>query len=515
MIQYRSSKTYMESNEINIREVNPKLYRALEMLPGFCAWSLIIFPVWGSFVFPNAVAYFIIAFLVYWFYQSFKTALLGIRGYYLIKKAIKINWKKKYSQEKKPTWLAWEKVKHIIIIPNYNESVETLSSSLNSLASQKQIDKKQLIVVLAMEERAKGAHQKAAILLKKFKGKFGHLTAIFHPDDIEGEIKGKASNEAWAAKQIKKELINEKGGNIDHFTVTSCDADTHFHPHYFSALTYKFAKNPHRYLRFWQAPIFWHNNLNRVPSPIKIVGVIGNVNHIADVQEPDGIFFNYSSYSLSLKLLDKTGYWDTDIIPEDWHLFLQAFFASEGKTTVKPIFLPTSIDAPEGKTFQEALKNRYAQCQRHAWGATDIPYAIIQSFNHREIPFWTKAFRLYKIIKTHLIWSTNWFLLTLGASLPAILNPKFFQTSMGYNLPRFSRLILTTCLIALFIIITLDMRLRPEEMKARGPKAIFFELIQWFLMPIATLFMAVLPGLDAHTRLMLGKRLEYKVTKKY
>jgi len=33
-------------------------------------------------------------------------------------------------------------------------------------------------------------------------------------------------------------------------------------------------------------------------------------------------------------------------------------------------------------------------------------------------------------------------------------------------------------------------------------------------MPLATLAMSVLPGLHSHTRLMFGKRLEYKTTDK-
>jgi hypothetical protein len=33
-------------------------------------------------------------------------------------------------------------------------------------------------------------------------------------------------------------------------------------------------------------------------------------------------------------------------------------------------------------------------------------------------------------------------------------------------------------------------------------------------MPIAGFFFSALPGLDAHTRLMLGKYMEYKVTEK-
>jgi len=485
------------------------------MLPGLSAWSLILFPIWGSFVIPKVVAYFTIGFLVYWLYQSFKTAFLGIRGYRTIQKAIKINWQKKYQQEKKKDWLEWEKIKHIIFIPNYNETAEKISNNLSALASQKQIDKKQLIVVLAMEKRFAGAKAKANKLVKQFKGKFGQLVVTYHPANIDGEAIGKASNEAWAAKQVKRELIDKNDWDINYLIATSCDADTCFHPRYFASLTYHFAKNQNRYLRFWQSPIFWHNNLNRVPAPIRIVGIIGNVNHIADIQQPDKLFFNYSTYSLSFKLLDNIGYWDTNIIPEDWHLFLQAFFNKEGQVTVEPLFIPTNIDAPGGKNFLDAMKNRYLQCQRHGWGATDIPYAVSQAIAHPEIPLWTRIFRIYKIIKTHLIWSTNWFILTLGASSPAFLNPKFFQTSLGYNLPRFSRTILTACLLSLFIIIALDMRLRPEEIKIRGVRGWLLHWSQWILMPLATLFMAVLPGLHAQTKLMMGKRMEYFVTKKY
>lgn len=494
-----------------------RIDRFLEMIPGLIAWNIILFLIWGSFLTPRAVAYFVIAFLVFWFYQSLKSSFLGIKGYFKIKEAEKTNWYKKYLLKKRgqKKILPWEKIKHVIIIPNYNESVETLSRTLDHLANQKEIKKEKLIIVLAMEKRAEGYRQRAQILIKNYKSKFGKIMATYHPADIPGEIKGKASNEAWAAKEVKKLLIDRLGWEINHLTITSCDSDTCFHPKYFSALSYYFSLNPKRYLRFWQTPIFWYNNLDKVPAPIRIVGTIGNIIHIANLQEPDKLLFNYSTYSLSFKLLDEVGYWDPDIIPEDWHIFLQAFFAKQGKVSVQPMFIPTNIDAPEGKTYFEALRNRYLQCQRHAWGATDIPYAIKQAKNHPEIPFLVKFLRIYKLLETHLIWSTNWFILTLGASLPPFLNPKFFQTSFGYNLPKFSQTILAVCLIFLGVIIVLDWRLKPKS----DEKISFFRkvsyLLQWILMPVATLFMSVLPGLHSQTRLLLGKRLEYLVTKKY
>ena len=194
-------------------------------------------------------------------------------------------------------------------------------------------------------------------------------------------------------------------------------------------------------------------------------------------------------------------------------IFLQAFFVTSGKALVEPIFLPTVVDAPDGKNYFDALKNRYTQCVRHAWGAIDIPYAIEQSRQHPEIPFITRALRIFKLIQTHFIWSSNWFILTLGTSLPVILNPKFFQTTFGFNLPRISNIILTICLIPLAILIILDWKLRPPRQK-KGFLNIVKNILQWPLMPIATLTMSVLPGLHSHTRLFLGRRLDYKTTNK-
>lgn len=491
-----------------------RIQRALEMLPGITVWTIILFPIWGAFIVPRIVAYFTIAFLVYWFYKSFGAAFLGTKGYFIIRRSEKTSWYQKYKKEKKKNWLNWQEIKHLIIIPNYNESVEKLSITLDHVAEQKNINKNQLWVVLAMEERAQDAHQRAKQLIEKYQGKFGHLMATFHPTDIVGEIKGKASNEAWAAKETKRILIDQEGHDIKKITITSCDADSCLHPKYFAALTYQFAANQNRYLRFWQSPIFWHNNFWRVPAFIRIVGTIGNIVHIANLLEPDSLVFNYSTYSASMKMLDDVGYWHTDIIPEDWHIFLQCFFHKKGKVEVAPIFLPTSIDAPEAKTYWGSLKNRYEQCKRHAWGATDIPFAVKQAIKHPEIPLWTRFFRVFKLLETHLVWTSNWAILTLGAWLPAIFNPVFKQTALGYNLPKISHLILTTCLLFLLMMIILDRALRPQKPKGTSRWQALAEYVQWVLMPVASLLMSVLPGLDSQTKLMLGKRIEYQVTEK-
>ncbi len=496
---------------------NTKKYRFYEMIPGVFAWFVILFPIWGSFLLPKAVAYFVLAFLVYWLYKSFKSAILAILGYFKIQKAKNTNWLEKFKQDFRASWLRYQDINHVVIISSYKEPLEIIEMAFSSLGSQIDIDLKKIHVILAQEARAGQENNQKTInyFQKKYKSVFGSLTFTEHPSNLPGEIAGKHTNEAWAAKYFKKNYFNNKNFKlkIENCTLTSCDVDTIFHPKYFSALTYNFASNPNRYFRFWQSPIFWHHNINSVPAFIRITGTMGNAIHIANIQEPDGIFFNYSCYSSSYKLIDSVGYWDPDMIPEDWHIFLQTFFATGGRTLVNPIFLPTIVDAPDGKNYFSALQNRYNQCLRHAWGAIDIPYAIEQSRLHPEIPWLTRALRIYKLIQTHFIWSSNWFILTLGTSLPVALNPIFFNTTLGYNLPRIANLILTICLVPMFVLITLDWKLRPTYQK-KGFWNILKNILQWPMMPIATLAMSVLPGLHSHTRLLLGRRLEYKTTQK-
>ncbi|MBI3290075.1 hypothetical protein HYZ78_01635 [Candidatus Microgenomates bacterium] len=489
-----------------------KFQRFLEIMPGLLAWVIILFPAIGGFFIPEVVAYFVLLFVAYWFFRSFQAAILGPRGYFLFKIAEKTDWKQAwqdYTEQK----LEWDDIRHVIIVPNYNETREKLASTISSFANQKQVDTKNILLFLAMEARVPDAKTRANALIKQFSKDFGGVYATYHPDNIPGEIRGKASNEAWSAKEAAK-ILKKLKVDIENVTVTSCDADTNFHPLYYAALTYSFATHEHKYERFWQSPILWHNNLRRVPFPIRVVGVVGHAVQLSALQEPTRLIFSQSCYSLSFKLLKDVGYWHTNIIPEDWHIFLQSFFAKKGKVEVEPIFLPTNIDAPEAKTWLGSLRNRYEQTKRHAWGATDIPYAIKEAIRHPEIPLLARLLRVYKLIETHAIWSTNWFILTLGAILPVALNPAFARTSLGYMLPKTAQAILTICLLALLVTIILDFALRPKSARPQTPLAIIGEVFQWITLPIATLFLNVLPGLDSHTRLMLGKRLEYKVTEK-
>src|SRR3990172_4697695 len=89
-----------------------QVIRALEILPGLTSWSLIIFPLWGSFLVPVAVAYYIIAFDVYWLYRSVWTSGLSLVSHFRLKASQRFDW-----LNEAKSFLYWYRVHHIIVIP--------------------------------------------------------------------------------------------------------------------------------------------------------------------------------------------------------------------------------------------------------------------------------------------------------------------------------------------------------------------------------------------------------------
>lgn len=118
------------------------------------------------------------------------------------------------------------------------------------------------------------------------------------------------------------------------------------------------------------------------------------------------------------------------------------------------------------------------------------------------------------ILEQHILWPSNWFLLTLGSSIPPLVNPEFGRTLLGHNLAQLSSGILTLSAVFMIIVFIIDWRIKPPRPIEYKAWKLPFLYLQWFTIPVISFFLAALPGLDAHTRLMLGKRLEYRVTEK-
>jgi len=492
-----------------VEKYDRSIQRALEIVPGVVTWSFITSPIWAGLFFPKAMAYLVVFFALYWFLQSARIARGIFVSYRQMKKDSARDWLS--DCQKLPDF---KKIQHLIIIPNYKEPLHILRRTLDNL-TQQTFPKERMRIVLAMEEREGGeGRERAEVLLSEFEGKFGNLWATFHPD-ITGEVKGKSSNMAWAGRRAKEKLVDELGHNLDYIYVTSNDADAKLHPRYLSCITYKILSLPQnvRHLRFFQSPIVFYNNLWRVILPVRIRSATSSVIETGRMASPQDLH-PYSTYTTSLKMVHEAGYWGTTVIPEDYHLFYKCFFHNKGEVDVLPIFLPTSADAAESTTFWKSLKNHYEQVRRWAYGASDDPYVFKEFLKRAEIPLTTRLYRLFVLTDFHFLWAAKSFI-PFGSFVAFLINPTFSQTVLAHNLPRIASMLFKSCFIFTITLVAADILMRPTHPKNYSKKKLLaISLFDWFLSPTIGLLFSVIPAIDAHTRLMLGKYLEYKVTEK-
>jgi cellulose synthase/poly-beta-1,6-N-acetylglucosamine synthase-like glycosyltransferase len=482
-----------------------KTQRIFEILIPAFAWFLITMPLWLSYWHPAVVAYLVIAFDVYWFYKSASLAVNALQSYITLSSHVLINWLDLV--KKMPHW---QKVHHVIIIPEYGEPISVLRETLSNLTKQ-DYPLKSISIVLATETRDTQADKTAKLLMNEFAGLFANFWVNKHKLS-KGEVSGKSSNMASAGKFTVNKLT-QLGIDLNYTTVTSCDADILFHPKYFSYLTYQFLTDSNRDYSFYQAAILFYSNIWRIPLPGRVLNTISSIVNLAMLKQGSRLI-NFSTYSLCINTLIKAGYWDVDVIPEDYHLFFKTYFKLGEKVKVKPLFLPVMADAAESTSFWKTMVNQYEQHKRWAWGVSDVPFVLKHYLTNKSIPLWDKTVRLINLLEQHILWPTNWFILTIWSSIPPIINPYFARTVLGHNLARISSTILTVCTIFLVVIVFIDAKMKPPTPKNMSKWKLPFLYLQWLSLPLVSFFLTALPGLDAHTRLLIGKRLEYRVTEK-
>ncbi|HWY79619.1 MAG TPA: glycosyltransferase family 2 protein [Candidatus Sulfotelmatobacter sp.] len=482
-----------------------KTRRLLEFFPGFVAWMLILSPFWGSLLIPTILAYFILFFDVYWLYKSLSLVVTATIASRRIKLAEQEDW---YTKAKKLQHVS--DMHHVLIILNYKESVEKLRKTFNALAQQT-FPTKQLHLVLAMEERETEAKERATILIKEYKHLFGSIFATYHPD-VPGEVKGKSSNEAYAGRVAYKKLFEEEKLDINYATISSVDADSIFHKQFFAYLSYKFLTDPKPYNKFWQSAIVFHNNIWEVPAPTRITSFFGNLYRMALLTQGDRLL-THATYSLSMKLIKDIDFWDVDVIPEDYRIFFKAFYRNKGNISVEPIYLKTSMDAALSNGYISSLKNKYHQERRWSWGVSDNPLFIKWWLTVPNVPVYRKTMLTLNVLWDHILWPSYWFIITIAANVMAIINPVYSRTTLGFSLPQLAGSILSIALVSLLAMLFIDYKNRPSNKHLPLYRKILFPF-EFLLMPIVGFFLSALPALISHTQLMLGKRLEYKVTDK-
>lgn len=488
--------------------------RILDSLPGVLAWTSLILVIVGAIYAPWEV--FTVAAVIA-AYMAFRLALAGIAnviGLRYIRRWEATDWRAEYERRRKPSSLAWGEVRHMFVVPNYKEDLSVLRQTLARVA-ESPLARTQVIVVLAMEATDPRSHETADTLQAEFADKFLHLMATYHPGGLSGEIPGKSANEAWATRHAKRELVEHLGMNPDHILITISDADSLLHPRHLEALTCLYAAAPAqwRHETVWQAPIRYHGNVWSINPVLNLVQTYSAAWELAYLAGWWWRGLPISTYSLSLRMADEVGYWDPDVIAEDWHMFIKCYYARRGRLRLAPIYLPFSAYAVTGDGFIDACRNRYSQTLRHAWGAKEITYTFKQSVRH-PVPLHRALSIMSRVTHDHLAAGAGWVVMTIGTQLPLLLYPEILQRgflSLPFVLIQGSMAIVAVMGLLFWVI---DMRLRPPRTRVWTWKERLLTIGSFAALPALVLFLMAIPVLEAQTRLMLGISLDYRVARK-
>lgn len=400
---------------------------------------------------------------------------------------------------------------HIVVIPNYKEPYETLARTLDTLCIQQ--NAKSIIVALAMESRDDNAHTTADMLIRNYEGNFKAMFYTVHKLS-QGEVGGKSSNENWAMRCVKTRLVDEMALNEDNIIVTTCDADTYFHPHHFAYLSYSFCIDHRRYSRIWQACTCFYPNISEVPIICHARFVLLSITFLGSLVNPLQLSFPFSTYSLSLRLALRATYWDPTIIPEDWHMYLRCFYAVEGDVSVVPIYVPVGCECVMDETYWTSIVACYQQSKRWQWGGIDVAYILVQNIiNHRTLPFFKATRVLFTAYEQHMMLNVMWFAIIL---VPLGQTNLDVDEAHTWNFYWLIKLFMGSWWMV-NLVDTFYRKLLLQKRKHFHHDETWFSLrtmVAMLIAPISDLLFFVLPTCHAHLRMALSTNFTYIVAPK-
>lgn len=486
-----------------------KIYRCFEILPGFLAWTTLLGAIIFSWLFPAFIAYFIIIFCLYWLFRALYFAFCLISSYKEMRKNLKIDWNKKIAiiPESKNIF-------HLIIFPMYKEDITVARESFQALIKS-QYSKEKMIVILGIEERAGDIGKQTAEKIKQeFGNKFYKFLITTHPNNIQGELAGKGSNETWAIRQAKEKIIDIENIPYKDIIVSCFDIDTQVFPQYFSILTYRWLTCSNPYLRSFQPIPLFLNNISEAPFFSRVVSSCNVFWQMIQQQRPEKIV-TYSSHSMSFKALNEMNFWQTNVVSEDAGVFWKAFLFYDGNYEILPLHYPVSMDSCLSKTLKDTIISQYKQQRRWAWGSEGIPYLLFGFLKNKKIPFIKKFHYAFLLIEGCWAWATNALIILFLGWLPIMLGGNAFQeTMLSYNLPHITGNIMKITLIGIVVFVVINTLLLRSRNFYFSKSENLFILAQWIFLPISLIVFGALPALDAQTRLMLGKYMGFSVTEK-
>ena len=355
---------------------------------------------------------------------------------------------------------------HLIVISAYKEPATLLISTIESIEIQEQA-KYDINLNISLEERTPQLDEKIAAFEKRFSKSFKRLFFTIHPYNLPGEIPGKCSNANYGIRKSMNRL-ELLGVDTDNLIITTCDADTKFHPKFFYALTDTFqkTKNPHESV--FQSPLLYNWKLDEANVVTRVTGIMR-----ATLMMGAMIPFNINTmsiFSFSGKLCKAGNFIHPSYQMDDIIALIRWMGVVGDRLNIVMVPVPTLSGPTSGRVVEEEMVEWAVQARRWTIGAGEVfHYFMVKS---KRIPFltaisWGVAFLFYYGI---LLCCSHLYGVTLGLSFYFFL-PKdatFYGSSfpIKYIIVHASLVLLYLNSISMFVLDRLSQQLlvpRPEE----------------------------------------------------
>ncbi len=539
-----------EYSRISLHQRAKRLSRILEILPALLSWSIVLGVLILTVLDPVLSALVVVAFVLSWLLRMMYTNIFLVLSYLRLQAERNTDWLERIRKMEHPeaylkeleasgksgSWReklslrnhrrelaalirsgnhppSWSLIYHLVIFPIAGERAEIFEPGVASVC-RCNFPSRRLLVILAVEERSPAATKTdAQSVREKYADRFLDLLVVIHPSGLPGEARVKGANATYAAR--KAAAYFEDRGIPFHNVLISCfDSDTVVNPEYFGCLSYHFLVNPNRTRASYQPIPLYQNNLWEAPGFARVLDIGSSFFQLVEATNPEKLV-TFSSHSMSFKALVDIGYWPVDMISDDSAIYWKALVKFRGDYRVVPMYTTVSMDITQAETWRKTIANVYKQKRRWAWGVENVPLVMSAFLLTRGIPLASRLKQGYKLLQTHVSWATWPILLGIMSWLPAVFMNREFTTSViTYSEPRIMSTMFNLAFGGYLTYVLLSQLFLP---KARGRMRLLKRLahiFEWLFIPPISILFGAIPALDAQTRLMLGKYLEFWVTVK-
>ena len=525
------------------------LQRAFSILPGLTSWTILIGMITLALWKPRLAAALVIAFNLFWLLRLLFMTLFLVLSYARLDIERATDWMARVRGLDRPrdylnelrrappaadirarlsAWLfrrslaalpaddappPSESVRHLVIIPIVREGRAIIEPGLASLARQT-FPADRVLVALAVEERApEYVKTDARKLQQQYRGAFLDLMVVMHSDGVPGEARVKGANATCAAK-LAASTFQALGVPFDRVVASCFDADTVVGPDYLACLTEAFLLCPDRTRASFQPIPVYHNNIWDVPAFARVLNIGSSFFQLIESTDSEQLV-TFSSHSMSFEALVSTGYWPVDMISDDSAIFWKAFIHFDGRYRVVPLPVTVSMDVTAASSWWKTIVSVYRQKRRWAWGVENFPVVMRAFVSCPTIPVRARLRHAFKLFENNVSWATWGFLLTFVGWLPALLVGREFSDSvLYYSAPRITATIFSLASISLVATIAMSLCLLPKRPVRWFSLRRAGHAIEWLFIPVISTVFSALPALDAQTRLMLGRGLQFRASEK-